>query len=46
MADIVIRDVDDDDVARIDQRARRLGLSRNEFLRRTVLRRHRSAEPR
>ncbi|MGL4174669.1 MAG: type II toxin-antitoxin system VapB family antitoxin [Dermatophilaceae bacterium] len=38
MADIVIRDVANDDMARIDQRARRLGLSRNEFLRRTVQR--------
>lgn len=38
MADILIRNLADDDVARIDQRASRLGLSRNEFLRRAVQR--------
>jgi plasmid stability protein len=32
MANILIRNLDDDDLARIDARAARMGLSRNEFL--------------
>lgn len=34
MADVLIRDLPDDVVAAIDANARRLGLSRNEYLRR------------
>lgn len=36
MADLLIRDVPDDVLAVIDARARRLGLSRTEFLRRQL----------
>lgn len=36
MADILIRDVDDDVIARIDGEAERLGVSRSEFLRREL----------
>lgn len=36
MTDILIRDVPDDVVAAIDARARRVGLSRSEYLRRTL----------
>lgn len=37
MPDILIRDVPADDVARIDARAARLGLSRSAYLRRRLL---------
>lgn len=36
MADILIRDVPDEVIAAIDARAKRVGLSRTEFLRRTL----------
>jgi hypothetical protein len=36
MADILIRDLPDDVLAAIDANARRLGLSRNEYLRRQL----------
>lgn len=36
MADILIRDVPDDVLAAIDARAKRVGLSRSEYLRRTL----------
>ena len=36
MTDILIRDIEPDDLERLDQRARELGLSRNEFLRREI----------
>lgn len=36
MADVLIRDLPDDVVAAIDANARRLGLSRNEYLRRQL----------
>lgn len=44
MTDVLIRDVPDDDLQRIDAEADRLGLSRNAFLRREVHRiaRHRT----
>lgn len=32
MADVVIRNLDDDDLARLDEQAARAGLSRNEFI--------------
>ena len=38
MPDILIRDVPDDVVAAIDAKARRAGLSRTEYLRRTLAR--------
>lgn len=38
MADILIRDVPDDVMAAIDRRARRVGLSRTEYIRRTLTR--------
>ena len=38
MADILIRDVPDDVVAAIDARARRAGLSRTEYIRRSLSR--------
>lgn len=38
MTDILIRDVPDDVVAAIDTKARRSGLSRTEYLRRTLAR--------
>ncbi len=38
MSDILIRDVPGDVVAAVDARARRLGLSRNEYLRRQLIR--------
>jgi plasmid stability protein len=38
MADILIRDVPDEVVAAIDVRARRVGLSRTEYLRRALVR--------
>jgi plasmid stability protein len=36
MADILIRDVPDDVVAAVDAKASRLGLSRSEYVRRTL----------
>jgi plasmid stability protein len=36
MADMLIRDVPDDIVAALDARARRLGLSRGEYVRRRL----------
>jgi len=36
MADVLIRDLPDDVVTEIDARAARLGLSRNEYLRRVL----------
>ena len=38
MADILIRDVPEDVVAALDAKARRAGLSRTEYLRRTLAR--------
>lgn len=38
MSDILVRDVPDEVVAALDARARRLGLSRNEYLRREIRR--------
>ena len=38
MTDILIRDVPDDVLAAIDARARRVGLSRTEYIRRTLAR--------
>lgn len=46
MADILIRDLPDDVVAAIDAQARRAGISRSEYLRRTLEReRARHAAP-
>jgi hypothetical protein len=36
VTDVLIRNVDDNDLARIDARAKRLGLPRSEYLRRLV----------
>lgn len=36
MTDVLIRGVAEDDLARIDERATRLGLSRGEYLRRRI----------
>lgn len=36
MTDVLIRGVADEDLARIDERAARLGLSRGEYLRRRI----------
>jgi len=36
MADILIRDIPDEVIAAIDARAKRVGLSRTEYLRRTL----------
>ncbi|MEP6815045.1 MAG: ribbon-helix-helix protein, CopG family [Marmoricola sp.] len=36
MTDILIRNVSEDDLARIDEQAARLGLSRGEYLRRRI----------
>lgn len=38
MTDVLIRGVAEDDLARIDERAARLGLSRGEYLRRCIAR--------
>jgi len=43
MADLLLRNVSDEDIAALDARAARLGLSRNEYLRRLV---HRDVESR
>jgi len=43
MSDVLIRDVPDDVIAAIDANARRLGLSRSEYLRRTLARERRPA---
>ena len=45
MTDVLIRDVPDDVVAAIDADAQRLGLSRSEYLRRTLARERRPAVP-
>lgn len=46
MTDILIRDIPDEVIAAIDARAKRVGLSRTEYLRRTLDReRAGSAEP-
>lgn len=45
MTDLLIRGVSEEDVARIDARARREGLSRNEYLRRRLVRDARSGRP-
>ncbi|MDQ6526197.1 ribbon-helix-helix protein, CopG family [Nocardioides sp. LHD-245] len=37
MTDVLIRNVSDDDLRRIDEKARRLGLSRVDYLRRMVI---------
>ncbi|HZJ03946.1 MAG TPA: ribbon-helix-helix protein, CopG family [Nocardioidaceae bacterium] len=37
MTDVLIRNVPDDDLARIDEQASRLGLSRSEYLRRRIM---------
>lgn len=37
MTDVLIRNVSEDDLARIDEQASRLGLSRNEYLRRRIV---------
>lgn len=42
MADILIRDVPDDVVAAIEANAKRVGLSKAEYLRRTINREHRN----
>lgn len=44
MPDILIRNVPADDVARLDAQARRLGLSRSEYLRRHLLQQARRKE--
>jgi hypothetical protein len=36
VTDVLIRNVSEDDLARIDERAARLGLSRGEYLRRRI----------
>jgi len=38
MADLLIRDIPDEVVAAIDAKARRIGVSRSEFVRRTLAR--------
>ena len=38
MTDVLIRNVPDEDLARIDEQASRLGLSRGEYLRREIAR--------
>jgi ribbon-helix-helix CopG family protein len=37
MTDVLIRNVPEDDLARIDEQAARLGLSRGEYLRRRII---------
>ena len=37
MKDVLIRNVPDDELARIDRRAARLGISRGEYLRRRIM---------
>jgi ribbon-helix-helix CopG family protein len=37
MTDVLIRNVPEEDLARIDEQAARLGLSRNEYLRRRIM---------
>lgn len=36
MADLLLRNISDEDISAVDARAARLGLSRNEYLRRLV----------
>ena len=45
MTDILIRDVPDDVLAAIDAKARRVGLSRTEYIRRTLSRERDDAAP-
>ena len=45
MTDVLIRDVPEDVLAAIDDNARRLGVSRTEYLRRTLARERRNATP-
>lgn len=47
MTDVLIRDIPEDDVRAIDAEAARLGVSRNEYLRREMRRiaRHRAVRP-
>jgi hypothetical protein len=45
MPDILIRDVPDDVLAAIDAKARRVGLSRTEYIRRTLSRERDGAAP-
>jgi hypothetical protein len=45
MTDILIRDVPDDVLAAIDAKARRVGLSRTEYIRRTLSRERDNAGP-
>ena len=45
MSDLLIRNVSDEVIAAIDARARRLGLSRTEYLRRALGREQRSEGP-
>jgi len=45
MTDILIRDVPDDVLAAIDAKARRVGLSRTEYIRRTLSRERADAAP-
>lgn len=45
MADILIRDLPEDVLAAIDAKARRLGLSRTEYIRRTLARERADAAP-
>jgi len=42
MADLLLRNLSDEDISAVDARAARLGLSRNEYLRRLV---HRDVDP-
>ena len=45
MADILIRDLPDDVLAAIDANARRAGLSRTEYIRRTLSREGNASQP-
>ena len=45
MTDILIRDVPDEIVAAIDEKAKRLGISRTEYLRRTLERERTQVAP-
>jgi hypothetical protein len=45
MTDVLIRDVPEEVIAAIDDHARRLGVSRSEYLRRTLARERRAPSP-
>lgn len=45
MTDVLIRDVPEEVIAAIDDHARRLGVSRSEYLRRALARERRAASP-